>query len=130
MPMGEFDERKALRVVALRASVERGNRARDGVAPPDVRSWRYRTGGFPRVLAIAGVVVGFLLLIVPGLFALRSYRRWRDGEHAEAALAWSLAVLPVAIVPAAVLFPVAPILAVVVFFLLGVPLFVLVGPRT
>jgi hypothetical protein len=128
--MGEFDERKALRVVALRESVERDALRNDTVSPPGERSWRYRTDGAPRVLAIVGVVVGFLLLIVPGLFALRSYRRWRDGERAEPALAWALAVLPVAIVPAALLFPVLPVVAVAVFFLLGVPLFMLVGPRS
>jgi hypothetical protein len=93
-------------------------------APPPIhpadRSWRYRKDGAPNVFALAGVVVGFALLIVPGIFALRSYRRWQVGASPEPTLAWSIAALTV-LVP----FVVAAYLALPAFGILlgcvGVP---------
>lgn len=96
---------------------------------PATNSWRYRRDGFPRGFALFGVVAGFAALIVPGVFALGSYRRWRDGEQSEPTLAWSLAVLGLIAVPLVLLFTVLPILAVVLAFIIGLPLLVLVGPR-
>ncbi|MGZ4148977.1 MAG: hypothetical protein ACXVQJ_02935 [Actinomycetota bacterium] len=58
-------------------------------------SWRYRKDGVPKTFALAGVAVGFVLLIVPGTLALRSYRRWQDGVRPEPTLAWSIAALAV-----------------------------------
>ena len=58
--------------------------------PPADASARYAKSGLPRWLALAGVVAGLLLLIVPGVFALRSYRRWQDGSAAEPRAAWSM----------------------------------------
>jgi hypothetical protein len=40
------------------------------------------------VLAVAGIVAGFLLWIVPGFFALRSYRRWKQGLAPRPTFAW------------------------------------------
>jgi hypothetical protein len=37
-------------------------------------------GGFRRGWSIVGIVVGFIYYIVPGIFAVRSYRRWRRGD--------------------------------------------------
>ena len=64
---------------------------------PSDRSWRYRRDGAPKVFALAGVVVGFVLLIVPGIFALRSYRRWQDEVRPEPTFAWAIAALTVAV---------------------------------
>jgi hypothetical protein len=100
----------------------------EGAVPAD-DSWRYRRTGFPRGFALLGVVVGFAALIVPGLFALRSYRHWQDGEKSEPTLAWSLAVLGLIAIPLVPLFTVLPIVAVVLAFIIGLPLLVLVGPR-
>lgn len=50
------------------------------------------TKGWRRVLAIVGIVGGFLFFILPGFFALRSYRRWREGEIRTPKFAWSCAV--------------------------------------
>jgi hypothetical protein len=47
----------------------------------------------PKAVAQFGIAVGLCLLIVPGLLAIRSYRRWQDGEAPQPALAWALAVL-------------------------------------
>jgi hypothetical protein len=67
----------------------------DGVhgEPPAPDSWRYRTTGFALVLAWFGAAVGFALLIVPGLVATRSVRRWTDGITSVPTFAWTLAVL-------------------------------------
>ena len=100
----------------------------EGELPAD-DSWRYRRGGFPRAFAVLGVVFGFVALVVPGLFALGSYRRWQSGEQSEPTLAWSLAVLGLIAVPLVLLFTVLPIVAVVLAFVIGLPLLVLVGPR-
>jgi hypothetical protein len=68
------------------------DRAGQGTPPPD-DAWRYSTEGAPRVVALLGVVLGFLMLVVPGIVALRSYRRWRDGAILQPSAAWAIAVL-------------------------------------
>jgi hypothetical protein len=73
-------------------------------APPPDDAWRYATEGAPRFVARLGVVLGFLMLVVPGLIALRSYRRWRDGAILQPSAAWVVAVLGVWI---AILVPLA-----------------------
>jgi hypothetical protein len=50
--------------------------------PPSSSSARYKTSGAPRFFALAGVVIRFVLLIFPGIVALRSYRRWEEGDTA------------------------------------------------
>jgi hypothetical protein len=40
---------------------------------------------------VAGIVAGFLFFIIPGVFALRSYRRWRAGSIRRPAFAWACA---------------------------------------
>jgi len=63
--------------------------------PPPDDAWRYATEGAPRITAQLGIVLGFLMLIVPGIVALRSYRRWRDGAILQPSAAWVVAVLGV-----------------------------------
>jgi hypothetical protein len=63
--------------------------------PPDDDAWRYRSDGLPRWLALLGVATGLLLFVVPGIFAMRSYRRWRLGIRLQPALAWVLGVVAV-----------------------------------
>ena len=63
--------------------------------PPPDDAWRYSTEGAPRVVALLGIVLGFLMLVVPGIFALRSYRRWRDGIIMQPSAAWAIGVLGV-----------------------------------
>ncbi|MGZ5348915.1 MAG: hypothetical protein ACXWZU_01770 [Actinomycetota bacterium] len=73
-------------------------------APPPDDAWRYATEGAPRLVARLGVVLGFLMLVVPGLIALRSYRRWRHGAILQPSAAWVVAVLGIWI---AILVPLA-----------------------
>ena len=61
--------------------------------PPPDDDWRYRRDGAPRLLALLGVVAGFLALIVPGVFALRSYRRWQDEIILQPSFAWVMGIL-------------------------------------
>ena len=68
------------------------DRAHRGSPPPD-DAWRYSTEGAPRIVALLGVVLGFLMLVVPGIVALRSYRRWRDGTILQPSAAWAIGVL-------------------------------------
>lgn len=49
------------------------------------RSW------FGSAVAIVGIVGGFLCLIVPGIFALRSWRRWERRQIANPTFAWVMA---------------------------------------
>ena len=49
--------------------------------------------GRRRLLALLGVVAGFLALIVPGVFALRSYRRWQDEIILQPSFAWVMGIL-------------------------------------
>lgn len=48
-------------------------------------------GGLGKVWAIVGIVAGFFFLIVPGVLAIRSYRRWRAGSIRRPTLAWTCA---------------------------------------
>jgi hypothetical protein len=58
--------------------------------PPSSSSARYKTSGAPQFFALAGVVIGFVLLIFPGIVALRSYRRWEEGDTATPRAAWGV----------------------------------------
>jgi hypothetical protein len=101
----------------------------EGTPPPPPSSWRYKHEGPPRIFALAGVVVGFAAFIVPGIFALRSYRRWQDGARAEPTLAWSMAVIGIVAIPTVLLFMLFPVVGVffaILALLLGLSL---VGPR-
>lgn len=65
----------------------------DVEGPPPDDDWRYRRDGAPRLLALLGVGAGFLALIIPGVFALRSYRRWQDGIVLQPSFAWVMGIL-------------------------------------
>ncbi len=86
--------------------------------PPVEDSARYVKTGLPRWLALAGVVAGFALLIVPGIFAQRSYRRWQEGSASEPRAAWSVLALGLGVGVGALLWqrstPVAAVAALVV----------------
>jgi len=105
-------------LAALVRDSERRMADAGGESPPD-SSARYSKTGAPRLLALAGVVAGFVLLIVPGVFALRSYRRWQDGSAAEPRAAWSVLALGLGIGVAAAFWqrstPLAALAGVVVF---------------
>ena len=91
----------------------------EGEAPAE-SSARYRKTGVPRVLALAGVIVGFVLMIVPGIIAARSYRRWQDGTAAEPRASWSVLSLGLGIGAAVALWGQSPLLAAVVGLILSV----------
>ncbi|MBA3737434.1 MAG: hypothetical protein H0W97_02595 [Actinobacteria bacterium] len=57
--------------------------------PPPPPPPRHRSLG--NVWAIVGIVAGFFFLIVPGVLAIRSYRRWRAGSIRRPTLAWTCA---------------------------------------
>ena len=62
---------------------------RDRLPPPPVIDQpQPARSGFRKWAAIAGIIAGFLTWIVPGVFALRSYRRWKRGETARPMFAW------------------------------------------
>jgi hypothetical protein len=44
-----------------------------------------------RIVAIFGIVGGFVFAIVPGVFAIRSYRRWTRDEIRRPTFAWVMA---------------------------------------
>ena len=88
--------------------------------PPAEASARYRKTGLPRVLALAGVIAGFALLIVPGIFALRSYRRWQDGSASEPRAAWSVLALAIGVVAGAFVWQRSTPLAVLVVLIITV----------
>jgi hypothetical protein len=126
----ESDPRKLwLHYYAIRnAEIDDGLEDAEATPPGDT-SWRYRKDGAPKVVAMVGVAVGFVLLIVPGLIALRSYRRWEDGTASQPTFAWSMTIvagLALVVVP---LFFVLPVVAVAVGIVVGVPLLALVAPR-
>lgn len=128
--MGPMDARRMrIRQAGEMGVVEQENLPNPDGALPEDASWRYRRDGFPRAFAVLGVIVGFAALIVPGLFALGSYRRWRSGARSEPTLAWSLAVVGLLAIPLVPLFTVLPIVAIIAAFIFGLPLLVLVGPR-
>lgn len=58
--------------------------------PPVDRSWRARRDGPAALLAAVGVMFGFILLIVPGVLALRDVRAWKAGQRFRPRLAWAL----------------------------------------
>jgi hypothetical protein len=80
---------------------------------PEDSAARYRNTGLPRVLAIAGVAVGFVLLLLPGVVALRSYLRWRTGASSSPRAAWSVLALGSGFGVGASLWQRSPLLAVV-----------------
>jgi hypothetical protein len=93
--MGKGREpRASLPVEAARGPASRRRRVASE-PPPDDDAWRYRSDGPPRWLALLGVAAGFLLFVVPGVFALRSYRRWRQGMRLQPAFAWVMGVVAV-----------------------------------
>ena len=63
------------------------------VAVASARGELAEDNGAPRLLALLGIVAGFLALIVPGVFALRSYRRWQDGIVLQPSFAWVMGIL-------------------------------------
>lgn len=66
------------------------------VPPPPPTLESPKQGWVGRALAIVGIVGGFLFLIVPGIFAIRSYRRWRGGKIPKPIFAWTFAPIGVA----------------------------------
>ena len=52
-----------------------------------------RPAGSGKAIAIVGIVLGFLAYIVPGIFSLRSYRRWKRGEIRRPTFAWTTAAI-------------------------------------
>ena len=52
-----------------------------------------RPAGSGKVAAIVGIVLGFIAYIVPGIFSLRSYRRWKRGEIRRPMFAWTTAAI-------------------------------------
>jgi hypothetical protein len=90
--------------------------------PPRANSWRYRRDGAPRALALAGIAAGLVALIVPGLVALRSYRRWRDAATLQPTAAWALGVLGIGLIPVLVLALATPLIGLAVLVgLAGIP---------
>lgn len=57
-----------------------------------------KQGWVRRTWAIVGIIGGLLSLIVPGVFAIRSYRRWRSGTIRRPIFAWTFAWITVAYV--------------------------------
>lgn len=62
--------------------------------------------GSKKAAAILGIVLGFFVYIVPGIFAWRSYRRWKRGEIRRPTFAWLSAgiALPLTVAMVAVSF--------------------------
>jgi hypothetical protein len=78
-------------VLLFRADRPQPSEDEDAYAlPPPARSWRAQHGGLAQALAALGVGFGFLLLIVPGILALRDVRAWTAGERFRPRLAWAL----------------------------------------
>lgn len=69
------------------AHVAKGSRPRG-----DGTGWLERRPTLATGLAVFGVAVGFVLLIVPGVFAIRSILRWRRFGFTPD-LAWNLGLL-------------------------------------
>ena len=64
--------------------------------PPPPTSEPPKQGWVRRTWAIVGIVGGFLFFIVPGIFAIRSYRRWRAEKIPKPIFAWTFAWVTVA----------------------------------
>lgn len=99
--------------------------------PPPASAWRYRRTGAPRVFAQAGVGLGFLALVAPGVLALRSFRRWEAGAQATPAAAWRIAFLLTYTPIAAILFVTtrAADISIVVVSLVAIPVVLLTFGR-
>src|SRR5438093_7166610 len=69
-----------------------------------------RPAGSGKVAAIVGIVLGFIAYIVPGIFSLRSYRRWKRGEIRRPMFAWTTAAIvgPLLVLSARLLPPLHP----------------------
>lgn len=120
-----------LRITTARLDAEHLNERLDGVdaTPPAETSWRYRQDGPPRVFALTGIVCGFVLFVVPGLFALRSYRHWRSGVIAEPTAAWTVALATAIGIVFVSVYLVLPIVAVLLAFTLGIGFLTFLAPR-
>ena len=81
--------------------------------PPEPQA--ARPAGSGKVAAIVGIVLGFIAYIVPGIFSLRSYRRWKRGEIRRPMFAWTTA---------AIVGPLLVLSAVAFFLLYTLPLVV------
>jgi hypothetical protein len=103
---------------------------RSGGAPvrgPDEGSWRYRTTGGPKLLAVFGIVIGFLAGFVPGIIAMGSYRRWRIGARSQPKFAWFMAVAGLCASSCFLLYRFTPIGAIAVpLALISIPVVALV----
>ena len=86
----------------LRSGPVRGDTAPEALAavelPPPPPFEPPKQGWVRRTWAIVGIVGGFLFLVVPGIFAIRSYRRWRAGKVRRPIFAWTFAWFTVAYV--------------------------------
>ncbi len=67
-------------------------------SPPSPTYEAPKHGWVRRTWAIVGIIGGFLFLIAPGFFAIRSYRRWRAGTIPKPIFAWTFAWIGVAYV--------------------------------
>jgi hypothetical protein len=54
----------------------------DGWVNPDAT-------GIKRYLMILGIVAGFFFYVIPGIFAIRTYRQWRRGQ-APTPIGWMI----------------------------------------
>jgi hypothetical protein len=93
------DSTAARQIDEHRKRQQEETRALDDVeaAPPADDAWRYRRDGFPRAFALLGVALGLLMLIVPGLIALRSYRAWRSGARETPTGAWVVSAIAICV---------------------------------
>jgi hypothetical protein len=121
--------RMRIREMGMMGEVEQARLPVEESTPQPPRSWRYRHEGAPRIFALVGVALGFLALVVPGIFALRSYRGWKDGVRAEPTFAWSMAVIGIVAIPTVLLFMLLPVVGIAFGILALLSGLVLVGPR-
>jgi hypothetical protein len=75
----------------------------DAYAPPPADpSWRARTTGPAWWFATMGVVLGLVMLVVPGVLALRDRTEWLAGRRYRPRFAWGTAAVGIwalAVVP-------------------------------
>lgn len=90
-PGGSDDSRD---IMNLRGTTQRGHRDDwpSGGPRGDGRGWLERRPGLAAGLAWFGVIVGCLLVVIPGVAAHRSVTRWRD-TGITPDLAWGLGLL-------------------------------------